>query len=104
MTVLCRRLGQEIFHCAVTRQKLNGTPKGGFVPTERFDLCEAIDAYTIESAYCEFQEHRKGRLLPGYLADLVILDRDIFSIPVDEIRYVRADATMVGGRFVFERG
>ncbi len=94
----------ENLYCAVTRQKLDGTPEGGFVPSERFELCDAIDAYTIESAYCEFQEQRKGRLLPGYLADLVILDRDIFSIPVDEIRHVRADATMVGGRFVFERG
>lgn len=90
-------------YCAVTRQRKNGEPEGGFGPNERFDMMQAIDAYTIEGAYCEFEEKRKGRLLPGFVADLVVLDQDLFTIAPEAIRQTKVLATMVDGRWVYER-
>ena len=90
-------------YCAVTRQRKNGEPVGGYGPNERFDMMQAIDAYTLEGAYCEFEENRKGRLLPGYVADLVVLNQDLFTIAPDEIRQTKVLATMVNGRWVYER-
>ena len=58
-------------YCAVTRKDLSGRPEGGFYPEERVDLYDAIDCYTLGSAYAEFQESVKGRILPGYYADLI---------------------------------
>ena len=89
-------------YCAVTRQRKNGEPVGGYGPNERFDMMQAIDAYTLEGAYCEFEENRKGRLLPGYVADLVVLNQDLFTIAPDEIRRTHVLATMVNGRWVYE--
>ena len=88
---------------AVTRCDANGTPAGGFVPSERVDVETAVDAYTMESAYAEFQEHCKGRLKPGYYADLTVLDQDIFTMDPMKIRSVSPVLTMTGGRIVFER-
>lgn len=80
-------------------------PDGGtaFVPSERVDVETAVDAYTMESAYAEFQEHCKGRLKPGYYADLTVLDQDIFTMDPMKIRSVSPVLTMTGGRIVFER-
>ena len=94
----------KCIYAAVTRKDLNGTPPGGYAPDGRVDVTSAVDAYTYESAYAEFKEDVKGRLKPGYLADLVIIDRDIFSIPPDEIKDVKADLTMAGGEVIYERG
>ena len=90
-------------YCAVTRKNLNGGPEGGFYPDERMDICDAVDAYTAESAYVSFEENVKGRIRPGYYADLVVLSEDIFTMPADDLRNTRIDATMVGGRFVYQR-
>ncbi len=89
--------------CAVNRTDLSGSPAGGFHPEECVDVPAAVDASTIEGAYASFEEHVKGRLWPGYYADLVVLSEDIFTIPKEEIRRIRVDATMVDGRFVYER-
>jgi predicted amidohydrolase YtcJ len=94
----------KCIYAAVTRKDLNGAPQGGYNPDERVDVETAVDAYTYESAYAEFKENKKGRLKPGYFADLTIIDRDIFSIPPDEIKDVKADLTMTGGEVIFERG
>lgn len=90
-------------YAAVTRKDLNHFPEGGFNPAECVDVETAVDAYTIESAYHEFREDRKGRLRPGFYADLVILDKDIFTCPPDEILDIRPTLTMVGGKIVFSR-
>ena len=90
-------------YCAVTRKNLNGGPEGGFYPQERMDIYDAVDAYTVGSAYASFEEHCKGRLLPGYYADLVVLSEDIFTMNPDELRKTKVEATMVGGRFVYQR-
>ena len=94
----------ETLYAAVTRATLDGRRPGGWVPEQKITLAEAIEAYTAGAAYAEFQEKEKGRLVPGQLADLVILDEDPFAVPPERIRDVRVLTTIVGGRVVFERG
>ena len=89
-------------YCAVTRMSLTGEGDP-YLPAEGVDIYDAVDNYTKESAYVSFDENKKGRLMPGYLADLVILDRNIFEVPSMEIKDVRPVATMVGGEVVYKR-
>jgi predicted amidohydrolase YtcJ len=88
-------------YAAVTRQAADGTPAGGWFPHERITLAQAIEAYTVGSAYAEFMDDRKGRLAPGYLADLVVLSRNIFDVPPREMLGTRPVLTVAGGRIVF---
>ena len=90
-------------YCAVTRKNLRGEPAGGFHPEECMDIYEAVDAYTIESAYASFDEKVEGRLMKGYLADLVVLSDNIFEVPSDDILKIKVDASMVYGQFVYQR-
>ena len=90
-------------YAAVTRQFPDGTPPGGWFPEERITMAQAIEYYTLGSAYAEFAEKRKGTLSEGKLADLVILSGDLFKIPVRQILDTRPVLTMVGGRIVYER-
>ena len=90
-------------YCAVTRMGLNEKPEGGYNPNEKMELSDAIDAYTYGSAYNEFKEDFKGRIKPGYVADLVVLDRDIFTIDPVEIKDVNVLKTMIDGDFVYEK-
>ena len=62
---------------------------------------DALRAYTVGGAYAVFAEGRRGRLKPGYLADLVLLDRDLTRIPPEEIAQVKVVTTVMGGRVVF---
>lgn len=89
-------------YCAVTRRDLKGSDKV-YIPEECVDIYTAIDNYTIGSAYTSFDENKKGRLQPGYFADLAILDRDIFTVPVEEIRSIKVLNTMVAGKMVYTR-
>jgi predicted amidohydrolase YtcJ len=90
-------------YAAVTRQYADGTPLGGWFPEERITLAQAIEFYTLGSAYAEFAETRKGSLTAGKLADLVVLSKDLFSIPAREILTAQPVMTIVGGRIVYER-
>ena len=93
----------ECIDCAVNRHDVtNGYPEKGFYPGECVDVYTAVDAYTADSAYAEFAEDRKGRIKPGYLADMTLLDRDIFTIPQKEIRTARVLWTMVGGKMAYQ--
>ncbi|MDW8308341.1 MAG: amidohydrolase family protein, partial [Verrucomicrobiales bacterium] len=92
----------EGLKAAVTRQTLDGKHPDGWVPEEKITLEEAIRAYTVGSAYAEFQEHLKGTLTPGKLADLVLLDRDIFRINPTELDRVKVWLTVVDGNIVWE--
>lgn len=89
-------------YMAVTRKDKNGNPEGGFYPKECVDVYEAIDAYTVESAYLEFQENVKGRIKKDFLADFVVLDRDIFRIDPMEIKDIKPLMTVVGGNIVYK--
>ncbi|MFN2182071.1 MAG: amidohydrolase family protein, partial [Candidatus Promineifilaceae bacterium] len=63
----------------------------------------AIDSYTRDAAYAEFQEDQKGRIKTGMLADLVLLTDNIFAVPPQEITDVRVAMTVMDGRVVYER-
>lgn len=89
-------------HCAVSRQDLNGFPPGGFYPGERVDLCRALDNYTAGGAYASHEEKGKGSLEEGHCADLVLLDRDIFTEPSSRLRQTRVLMTVLGGEVVYE--
>jgi len=94
----------ECIDCAVNRHDVtNGYPEEGFYPDECVDVYTAVDAYTIGSAYAEFAENYKGRIKPGYLADLTLLDSDIFTIPRKEIRKAQVLWTMVGGVMAYQK-
>jgi predicted amidohydrolase YtcJ len=86
---------------AVTRQTLDGRHPDGWYPAERISVEEAVRAYTAGSAYAEFADEFKGSLAPGKFADLVLLDRDILTVPPDQIDHARVTLTMIGGRVVF---
>jgi predicted amidohydrolase YtcJ len=90
-------------HAAVTRRTLDGKHPGGWVPQEKITVEEALRAYTAGDAYAIFAEDRRGRLAPGYQADLVLLDRDLTRIPPETIDQAAVLATVVGGRVVFAR-
>jgi predicted amidohydrolase YtcJ len=89
-------------YAAVTRATLDGKNPGGWFPEQKLSVAEAIDAYTMGSAYAEFQENEKGSITPGKLADMVLLSDDIFAIKPEKIRDVRVLKTFVGGRLVFD--
>jgi predicted amidohydrolase YtcJ len=90
-------------YAAVTRRTLDGKNSKGWVPEQKISVDETVRAYTMGSAYAEFQEKVKGSVTPGKLADLVILSRDLFKIDPKEIEKVRVELTMVDGRVVYEQ-
>ncbi len=92
----------EGLKAAVTRQTLDGRHPGGWVPEEKISLEQALRAYTVGSAIAEFQEHLKGTLAPGKLADLVLLDCDIFRIAPSALDRVKVLLTVVDGKVVWE--
>ena len=91
-------------YAAVTRETLDGKNPQGWFPEQKLTLAEAVEAYTMGSAYAEFQDKDKGSITPGKLADMVLLSDDIFSIPLDEISKVKVLRTLVGGWQVFGQG
>ena len=88
-------------YAAVTRATLDGKTPGGWVPEQKLTVAESVEAYTMGSAYAEFQEKEKGSITPGKLADFVILSDDIFKIPPAAIKDVKVEATVVGGKVVY---
>ncbi len=93
------RLG---LNCAVHRTTTDGRPTGGWLPDQRLSVAEALTAYTAGAAYAGWQEDRIGKLDPGMLADVVVLDHDILRY-ADRIMEMRAMLTVVGGRVAYER-
>jgi hypothetical protein len=87
---------------AVTRRTLDGKHSDGWVPEQKISVEEAVRAYTVGSAYAEFADQTKGVLAPGKLADLVVLDKDIFQIPPTKIESARVQLTILDGRVVYE--
>ena len=92
----------EGIKAAVTRQTLDGKHPDGWIPEEKITVDEAVRAYTIGSAYAEFAEKIKGTLATGKLADLVMLDRNLYQIPPLEIDQTRVLLTVIDGRVVYE--
>ena len=88
-------------YAAVTRRTTDGKHPGGWYPEQKISLEQALRAYTADGAYAEFAELSKGTIKEGFLADLVVLNRNIFRIPAEEIAEARVQTTVVGGRIVF---
>ena len=91
----------EGLYAAVTRKDRLGEEGNGWFPEQKLTMEEAIKYYTLGSAYAQFMEDRKGMIKTGYLADIVIVDRDLLTIPEDQIMKTKVDYTIVGGKVVF---
>jgi hypothetical protein len=87
-------------YAAVTRRSENG--KQEYFPEQKLSMDQAIAAYTTGSAFAEFEEKQKGRLVPGMLADFVVLDQDVTAAAADKLRATEVLRTVVGGRTVYE--
>jgi predicted amidohydrolase YtcJ len=88
-------------YAAVTRRTLDGKNPDGWIPEQKISVEQALKAYTSGDAFGVFAEGSRGMLRKGYRADLVLLDRDLFNIPPEEIESAQVRATIVGGRPVF---
>jgi len=88
-------------YAAVTRTDATGWPEGGWYPDQRLTVEEAVRGFTASAAYAEFAEDVRGTIEPGKYADLVVLDRDIFTCDPRAIREARVVLTMVGGEVVY---
>lgn len=91
-------------YAAVTRATLDGKNPNGWFPEQKLTVAEAVEAYTLGSAYAEFQEKEKGSITPGKLADMVLVSDDIFAIPAEKIRDAKVLTTIVGGKVVWDGG
>jgi predicted amidohydrolase YtcJ len=90
-------------HAAVTRRRLDGTPgPDGWYPEQRLSLENALKGFTTGAAYAAGQEGRLGQLKAGALADLLVLDRDLFEIDPNELSGLCPLKTMIGGKWVWE--
>ncbi len=88
---------------AVTRQDDNKYPSNGWLPEERLTLTQALKAYTLDAAYANSRETDLGSLEMGKLADIVVLNENIFNIPEEKIKDVKVDLTLMNGNIVYER-
>ena len=93
----------DAIYAAVTRRTLDGLHPEGWVPQQRLTVEEALRAHTIAAAYAGFEEERMGALTVGRLADFVIVDCDLLTVPPNDIPTVRVIMTVVGGQIVFDR-
>jgi predicted amidohydrolase YtcJ len=94
----------EGLYAAVTRKDRLGEKGEGWFPEQKLTMEEAIKFYTLGSAYAQFMENRKGMIKPGYLADIVITDKDLLTIPETEIMKTKIDYTIIGGKVVYASG
>ena len=93
----------EGLYAAVTRKDRAGEPGEGWFPEQKLTMEEAIELYTLGSAYSEFMEDRKGKIKEGYLGDVVMFNNDLMTIPEDRIMSSKVDYTIVGGKIVYKR-
>lgn len=88
------------YYATVTRRLENGTV---FYPDQKMSRIEGLKSYTIWAAYAGFEEKTKGSLVPGKLADITVLSKDITSVPDDQIRQAKVVYTIVGGKVVYQQ-
>jgi predicted amidohydrolase YtcJ len=89
-------------YAAVARQDRDGLPQDGWYADQAMTRAEALHSFTLGAAYAAHQEDRLGSLEPGKWADFIVIDRDYFEIPVDEIDDIRVLQTWVGGELVYD--
>lgn len=88
-------------YAAVTRATLDGKHPNGWIPEQKITIQEAIEAYTMGSAYAEFEDKEKGSITPGKLADMVLVSDNILRIDPRAIRDAKVEMTMLGGKIVY---
>lgn len=91
----------ENMQMAITREKLNGAPAGGWIPDQKLTVDEAIDLFTKAAAYSSFEEDVRGTIEVGKYADLVVLGRDLHGEEADHIKDVPVLRTVIGGKTVY---
>jgi len=91
-------------YAAVTRRTTDGKNPKGWVPEQKISVEETVRAYTVGSAYAEFQENLKGKIAVGMLADFVLLSDDIFTIDPVQIEKTQVLTTVIDGKVIFEKG
>ena len=89
------------FYAAVSRKTLKGTPEDGYEPGQKMTREQALRSYTLDPAYGSFEENIKGSIEAGKLADFTILDKNIMTIPEDEILKTKVVMTILGGKIVY---
>jgi predicted amidohydrolase YtcJ len=90
-------------HVAVNRRNPQGFPENGWVVDQKISMAEAVYAYTFMGAYASFQEKIKGKIAPGYLADIVVLSQDLFTINPMDVHKTQVELTIFDGKVIFER-
>jgi hypothetical protein len=90
-------------HAAVTRRRRDGTPEKGWYPEQCLTVDEAVRGYTLNPAVACGRANDLGSITPGKLADLVVLDRDIFEMEPMDIHRAKVELTIFDGRIVFQR-
>jgi hypothetical protein len=90
-------------HAAITRQRADGSPApAGWYPAQKLTLADALSAYTYGAAYAANAEQRLGKLAENYLADLIVLEEDIFFIDPVSLLTMNASATMIHGEWALQ--
>jgi len=90
-------------YAAVTRRTLDDAHPNGWIPQQKVTVAEAVHAYTAAAAYASGEEHQKGSIEPGKLADFVVLSDDVFTVAPETIRDVQVDMTILGGDVIYSR-
>lgn len=90
------------FYASVTRKTLRGEPEGGYEPAQRMTRDQALTSYTLDAAYGAFEEHLKGSIEPGKLADFTVFSKDIMTIPEGEILETKVSMVILGGKLVYQ--
>ncbi|MEN6523651.1 MAG: amidohydrolase family protein, partial [Anaerolineaceae bacterium] len=91
-------------HAAVSRTRLDGSPSpNGWHPEQKLTLAESLRGFTTGAAYAAGAENHLGRIMPGYLADLVVVPQNPFEVDIKDLHDMQPSATMVDGKWVWKR-
>ncbi len=91
-------------HNAVNRQTIEGTPPNGWLPQHRVSVKTALQAYTNNGAYASFEENKKGKIVVGMLADVIVLDKNPFETPSKDLFKLKVVKTIFDGRIIYDSG
>jgi predicted amidohydrolase YtcJ len=89
-------------HVAVNRRTIDGQPPEGWVPDQKISMDDALYAYTYGGAYSSHEENSKGKIAPGYLADITIFSQDLFEIDPMKIHETKVLLTIFDGKVIYK--